>query len=213
MENPSTTTRDGNWEDDPLVYNEKLGGAGISPLSFTLANNSGENEAQGGYFSTDHDFTYSDGTLGSPAGEISESSIKTGLAIVGTLPEISGSSFSFNVTAASTLQHTLYLYGSTRRTDSLLTLGLPNASPVTDTFDTGSDSGTTFHFRYTVLFTPDNIGDELTVNLAVGGNSSQADSPFNNIRIGGAALTVIPEPSTALLSLSTLSLLILRRRR
>ncbi len=210
---PGNNTRDGNWSDDPLVYNEKSGGSGIGPLTATLAANSGQNVAQDGFFATDHNFSYSDGLVGSPAGTASESGLKAGLAIVGTLAEISGSSFSLNVTTASTLQHTLYLYGSTRRADTLLTIGLPGASPMTDAFDTGADTGTTFQFRYTILFTPDNVGDQLSVNFAVGANSSQDTSPFNNIRIGGAALSVIPEPSTALFGISTLSLLALRRRR
>ncbi len=204
---PNSGDRSGQWlTQSTTLYNQKLGGSSISALTANLTT------PRDSYFSTSHNLAYNDGDPTSQAGTAAET-YNSGLTVNGNFAELNNTSLVFTVTAASTLEHTLTIYGASRRSDAMITLGLAGATPDSDNFDTGSDTSTTFSWIYTATFTPDSAGDVLTVTLARGTDSADSASAFNNYRLSGAALSVIPEPSSFFLLLGgAIPALLLRRR-
>ena len=202
-DDPDNTNDTGDdWANPAPVHNEKLGGTAVSSLVYADPNSDSDNT----FFSPDHTYTYTDGTL-----PTSETTGVLGLGFLGTLAGIDDDTLTYTVTTTNTLEHTLTIYGAQRRSGSTLTLALPGATTEVDTFAAGA-AGTNIQWVYTATFTPDTAGDLLTVTLASSGTSTEATSGSNSVRIGAAAVSVVPEPaSLALLGLGGLCLLGRRR--
>ena len=195
-----------NWTNPIAIYNEKLAGTSISDLTGTT-NGSGEVRTS---FPPAHTYSYSDGT--SPFSE-NPTPANLGVGIRGTLADLAGDSFDLSITSTSLGEHTFTLFGAQTRTGTTLTLSLPGASNQVSTL---ASSGTgTINWVYTATFTPDTIGDVLTVNLASSGVSTDGANSFNSFRLGAAAISAVPEPSTtsALVIAGILALVMVRRRR
>ena len=202
-DDPADTNDPGDdWANPAPVHNEKLAGTAVSALTYADPDNNSDNT----FFSPDHTYTYTDGT--SPT---SATTGQLGLGFLGTLAGIDDDSLTFSVATVNTQEHTLTIYGAQRRSGSTLTLTLDGATTEVDTFAAGA-AGTNIQWVYTATFTPDTAGDLLTVALTSSGTSTDAANGSNSVRIGAAAVSVIPEPaSLALLGLGGLALMGQRR--
>lgn len=183
------------------LYNEKSGATALSNLTANFGT-----AGTGSEFLPGHTYTYSDGTL-----PTAETATQQGVSIAGSAADLAGSSFGFTVTTASTLQHTLTIYGAHTRIGSTITLSLTGATTNVKTLATSGTS--TNNWIYTATFTPDTAGDVLTISYTPDGVSTDATNGGNRLRFGAAAVSAIPEPSSSLLLLGTLGALALRRRR
>ena len=193
------------------VYNEKSGGSAIGNLvaDFTKRHDTRDKTTS---LSPGHTYTYSDGVA--PASETGLENI--GVGIRGQWGQFSDrrsdyDTLSFEVTTASDLEHTLVFFGANQYMDTTLTLSLPGVADL-DVFVQGVDGHQDWY--YTATFTPETVGDILTVTVwrDFDDNSTNANNTANYFLLGGAAVHVIPEPSTlALLGLAGLALL--KRRR
>ena len=119
-------------------------------------------------------------------------------------------SFSLTADATTSLQ-TLYIYAGISRSTATLNLNLSDnsATPVAQLFNAGN---TFAHVTYKIDYFADAVSGE-TLNVSwdktahLGGSAN-----ISSIRFQAASLTV-PEPSTGLLSMGALALMVLRRKR
>ena len=196
---------DGTAANPNPVENEKASGTAISNLSTTTGTGVGNSA-----FTLKQSYSYTNGD--SPTADPSTGG-GLNVGIQGTHANLlaAGSNFSFTVKPTNLEEHTLTIFAGSRYTGSTMTLALNGATTEVDTL---ARPGNTFIYDlvYTATFTPDDINDLLTVTLSAGPDSQDAGDGRNAIFFSAAAVSAVPEPSTALLG--ALGLLgLLRRRR
>ena len=196
---------DGTATNPAPLYNEKALGTAISNLSTTTGTGVGNSA-----FTLKQSYSYTNGT--SPSAEASTAA-GLNVGIQGTHANLiaANSGFSFTVTPASLLEHTVTIFGGSRYTGSTMTLALAGATTEIDTLAAPSNTFI-YDFIYTAKFTPDSLTDLFTVTLKAGPSSQDAADPRNSIFFSAAAVSAVPEPSSLLL-FAFGSLALLRRRR
>ncbi len=200
------------YTDPAPIYNEKAGGGAIGGLSSSLLGEPGTPPSGlvRSSFPTAHTFAYTDGTA--PASEADSGT--RGVTIRGQADGINdpATNFAFTVTAQSLAEHTLTLFGTLRRSGVQITSTL-NAVNNVDVINPVANANE--EWVYTLSFTPDAIGDQLTVVITGSGVTlaGEEGSFFNGFRVGAAAVSVVPEPGAlVLLGLGALAVLPRRRR-
>mgnify|MGYP003326630034 FL=1 len=123
-----------------------------------------------------------------------------------------GSFMEFDVTSVAGGVNTLYLYGETWRVGTKITASMTGATATTSTLiaAAGGDD-----WVYSVSYTPDTVGDVLTIRVESDGVawSGQEANANNGISIAGAAVSVIPEPGSYALLAGCLGLVVAVTRR
>ena len=187
---------------DPV--NTKSGGSGITLGSgFGIDLSSPTNDEFRG-----PTFSYSDGTSpGSDAGTQYEVALGDGSGVQESLYDgLTTKTFSWTFDAINPGQeHTALIWFSAGRTAASFTADMDGQTPSTNPVTRANGIAE----LYTVIYTPDDLDDDVVVTLTYGDNLTTT----GGWRVGstGAALSVVPEPtSLALLALG--GLCVLRRR-
>jgi len=176
----ATNTKSGG---DSLIGDLYATGTGA-----TLTTSTGDTEAV---------FDFTDGT--SPA---SASTIATGL--LASPFNTNDVGVGLDIVLPTTEEYTIYIWASSYQANQArLTVSLSGASDYSATVGSNG-AGTKQTVFYTITAQADNPGDVLTINQVM---VSSAGNTFSHVLLSGAAISVIPEPSTATLLTATGALL------
>lgn len=194
-----------NWSFPDSHYNNKAGVTSV--ISDPTLTSDGVAKIRWSDVTT---WTYTDGD--SPVSATGEDVNAVGMRQNGGTDNWTGSFMEFDVTSVAGGVNTLYLYGETWRVGTKITASMTGASATTSTLlaaAVGDD------WVYSVSYTPDTVGDVLTIRVESDGVawSGQEANANNGISIAGAAVSVIPEPGSYALLAGCLGLVVAVTRR
>lgn len=200
---------------DWVVWNSTSGGTGAATptnsmsggilISDLTAIGGGAVRGTGSGNNSAADFSFTNGTPTASATIINAvGAFNTGLDVL-------DSGISMTLTLPTAASYTILIWGAAfEATQGTLTASLTGATNYVNTSLSGGSGAPKSTMLYTLTATPDTAGDTLTVQLQLTGQTATANS---HVLISGAAISVVPEPGTALLLVPGVLLLALWRAR